>query len=333
MPLRSRVTAFIKAGIDRTVGARLDVIEGVVNRLADAIARAGDENARRAQALTAELASMREELARRDTNLLEQIQRVRDIAAADFDGIPELRTQLLEARGTEAYKAAFSTLEPLVSVRIATFNRSALLLERAIPSVLRQTYSNLEVVVVGDGCTDDTAERLAAVPDPRVRFVNLPHQGIYPTEPRRRWMVAGAPAMNDAAQIAKGAWIAPLDDDDEFHPEHVACLLDRARSGRFEAVYGNLEVKPRIGESYVLRRYPPAFGHFGWQGAMYLSALRFFEYDLRAWVLDEVADWTMCRRMIEAGVRVGWVDRPVTILYPTGPRIAEAGEPQASDPT
>jgi hypothetical protein len=326
MPLRSRVTAFIKAGIGRTVGGRLDMIEGMMNRLVDAVARAGDENARRAQTLAAELASLREELARRDAELLARIQHVRDIAAAGFDAIPELRAQLLEARRTEPYNAAFSTPEPLVSVRIATFNRSALLLERAIPSVLRQTYRNLEVVVVGDGCTDDTAEKLAAVPDPRVRFVNLPHQGVYPNEPRRRWMVAGAPAMNEAAQIAKGAWIAPLDDDDEFHPDHVACLLEHARSGRFEAVYGNLEVKPRIGEPYVLRRYPPAFGHFGWQGAIYLAALRFFEYDLRAWVLDEVADWTMCRRMIEAGVRVGWVDRPVTVLYPTGPRVGEAAE-------
>ena len=218
-----------------------------------------------------------------------------------------------------------------MSIRIATFNRSALLLERAIPSVLRQSYRNLEIVVVGDGCTDDTAERLAALADPRIRFLNLPHQAIYPEEPRRRWMVGGATAMNEAARLARGAWIAPLDDDDEFHPDHVACLIERALSGGFEVVYGNLEVHPRGAEPYVLRRYPPAYGHFGWQGALYLSALRFFEYDLRSWVLDEVADWTMCRRMLETGVRVGWVDRPVTRLYPTGPRIEGASGQRALD--
>jgi hypothetical protein len=51
-----------------------------------------------------------------------------------------------------------------------------------------------------------------------------------------------------------------------------------------------------------------------------MGALRFFEYDLHSWVINEVADWTMCRRMLESGVRIGWVDQVVTTLYPRGPR-------------
>src|SRR5262249_1151961 len=45
--------------------------------------------------------------------------------------------------------------EPLVSVCVATYNRAGLLTERCLPSVLGQTYRRFELIVVGDGCTDE----------------------------------------------------------------------------------------------------------------------------------------------------------------------------------
>jgi len=41
------------------------------------------------------------------------------------------------------------------------------------------------VLIVADHCTDDTAERRGAIGDPRIRFINLPERGVYPTEPIR----------------------------------------------------------------------------------------------------------------------------------------------------
>src|SRR5713226_5860303 len=83
---------------------------------------------------------------------------------------------------------------PLVTVIVATYNRSRLLTERCIPSILGQSYDNLELIIVGDGCTDDTEELLSQLNDPRLRFYNLPERGRYPSDPLRRLMVAGAPA-------------------------------------------------------------------------------------------------------------------------------------------
>ena len=317
----------IEALIERAVGRRLDELGRRLDSISHQVSGSTSDLGRYQAEIRDELAALRADLTHRNAELRGDVQKVRDIVAADYDRISELRAQLLVARAGETYEQAFEVTEPLVSVRIATFNRSALLVERAISSVLRQTYENLEVVVVGDGCTDDTPQRIAGLHDPRISFVNLPHQGLYPGEPRRRWMVAGAPAMNEAARRARGPWIAPLDDDDEFLPDHIERLLQTARSGRFEMVYGNLVVRrPEAQDAYELRRYPPAYGHFGFQGALYMAALRFFEYDLKAWVLDEVADWTMCRRMVEAGVRVGWLDAAVTTLYPTGPRHSPGAE-------
>jgi len=48
-----------------------------------------------------------------------------------------------------------------------------------------------------------------------------------------------------------------------------------------------------------------------------MSALRCFEFSTRSWLLDEPADWNLCRRMLETGVRIGHADRVVTIHYPS----------------
>src|SRR5581483_3909922 len=100
------------------------------------------------------------------------------------------------------YERAFSDPEPLVTVRIPTYTRSRLLIERALPSIMRQTYQNFEVIVVGDGCTNDTAELVEAFGDPRVRFVNLPYRYPYPEDPEKRWCVAGGPGANVGAELA-----------------------------------------------------------------------------------------------------------------------------------
>ena len=96
--------------------------------------------------------------------------------------------------------------------------RTELLVERALPSIVRQTYQNFEVIVVGDGCTNDVAERIEDFGDPRVRFVNLPYRYPYPEDREHRWSVAGAPGVNVGTELARGTWLAMLGDDDELEP-------------------------------------------------------------------------------------------------------------------
>src|SRR5688500_7116824 len=101
------------------------------------------------------------------------------------------RAEFRRHRSSPEYQAAFDQPEPLVSICIGTYNRARLLRDRALRSSLAQTWSNIEIIVVGDCCTDETAELMAQVDDPRVRFVNLAKRGDYPEEPYLRWMVAG----------------------------------------------------------------------------------------------------------------------------------------------
>jgi hypothetical protein len=203
---------------------------------------------------------------------------------------------------------------PLVSVRIATYNRGRLVADRAIASALAQTHENLEVVVVGDHCDDATAEAVLSVKDPRVRFVNLPERGRYPSSPALRWMVAGAAPMNHALEIARGEWIAPLDDDDEFTPDHVEVLLDACRARGLEFAYGIAEMEQADGTWTRRGSWPVANGQIIHASVLWSSRIR-LRHDVRAWRLDEPGDWNLWWRMRDAGVPMGFVDRVVCRHY------------------
>ena len=93
---------------------------------------------------------------------------------------------------------------PLFSIVMATYNRSTLL-QRAIRSVLHQTYKNLELIIVDDGSVDNTEEAVKVFDDLRIVYVKQPNKGVLA-------------ARNKGLDLAKGEYVAFLDDDDEIVP-------------------------------------------------------------------------------------------------------------------
>jgi|SRR5664280_226144 Glycosyl transferase family 2 len=91
-----------------------------------------------------------------------------DWALGSVEGVTAQIDAYHAYRETDEYRAAYATAVPLVSVCMATLDRAELLIERSIASVLAQTHRNLQIVVVGDNCTDDTMQRLAALGDSRI---------------------------------------------------------------------------------------------------------------------------------------------------------------------
>ena len=114
---------------------------------------------------------------------------------------------------------------PLVSVVIATYNWSSVL-RHAIASALAQTFQSFEILVVGDGCTDDTTEVVAAFGDPRLRWHNLPYNSGSQAKPN-----------NTGIALARGDYIAYLGHDDLWHPTHLETLVGLVRQGRGDVFY------------------------------------------------------------------------------------------------
>jgi glycosyltransferase involved in cell wall biosynthesis len=221
-------------------------------------------------------------------------------------------------RSSAEYERAYVHPQPLISVVIPTYDNYTLLRERSIPSILAQSYQNFEIVVVGDAAPEDTRQVVDGFDDPRISFHNLPYRGPYPEDPETRWLVSGVPAYNEAVRRAGGLWIAPLDDDDAFHPEHLERLLKRARDERLELVYSRLAVHFGSGRRDTLGRFPPELGEFGVQSALYHSELgSIFEYELADAAFGLASDWALCLRMMEAGVLIGMLNEVTVDYYPS----------------
>jgi len=101
---------------------------------------------------------------------------------------------------------------PMVSVLISTFNRRQYLSE-ALSSALHQNYTNLQVIVVNDG-GQDVSDIVESCNDSRVVFIN------------RKENRGKAFSLNEALARAKGKYIAYLDDDDVYYPDHIERLVN-----------------------------------------------------------------------------------------------------------
>jgi glycosyl transferase family 2 len=272
--------------------------------------------------LYADLWSLRAELrtvGEKQEQLLRAIEAVQDRE-------PESRERVRHLRSAPDYARAFTDPDPLVSVTIPTWTNTSALLDIALPSVLVQTHTNIEVVVVGDASPPEVEQAVLSSGDPRVRFANLPYRGPYPREPRRRWYAAGIPAINEAARLARGSWIAPQNDDDRFTPDHVERLLAAARDTRSEVAYGRFELTAPGHPPSTRGVFPPVMGEFTWQAGIYHAGLRFFEMELGDPWFDRPGDWSLCRRMLIAGVRMTMVDEIVAHLHQSGGGRVEAEE-------
>lgn len=232
------------------------------------------------------------------------------------DNVPLLRHQLDSIRKTNEYAAALDARHPLVTVRIASYRNTEALMDLAIASVRNQTYDNFELVIVNDGPNERTRRAVDGLHDPRIRYEEFPVRAQYPEDSHARWMVAGSPGMNRGADLAAGVWIAPLDDDDEFTPDHLEVLVALAREERVELAYGALTQKNLAnGEEHHIYSYPPAISQFSFQGAIYLAALRSaFRYDEQSWLVGEPGDWNLIRRMSAAGVTMASTPQVVAVM-------------------
>ena len=107
---------------------------------------------------------------------------------------------------------------PTVSVIISTRNRCKML-GNAIKSVLNQTFSDFELIIVDGASTDDTEKVIRSFNDSRIIYI------------KQKENISATDSLNRGLQIAKGEYIALQDDDDEWFPEKLEKQLQVFASG------------------------------------------------------------------------------------------------------
>lgn len=138
---------------------------------------------------------------------------------------------------------------PLVTVIMAAYNRAEVL-RYALASVVRQSYPNTEILVIGDACTDDTERVVTAVDDERVHWRNLETNFGSQVGPNQAGL-----------ESARGELIAYIGQDDLWRRDHLALLVaDIERSGADASSTVTAQVWPR--PVPTRRLLSPAAGDF-----------------------------------------------------------------------
>ena len=204
---------------------------------------------------------------------------------------------------------------PTITVLIPIHNQAAFL-KHSLASVLHQTVRDLDVIVSGDGCTDDSADVVAACHDPRVRWLGFPKGPGLGYANRAR-----------ALAEARSDLVAYLSPDDLWLPRHLETLLGALEregldfvfsrpimvrpNGRWDLYHFPFDAAAHVPVAPILPRLyflsPAQVLHTrvlleragDWEGRL----LRFGDVDL----------WLRCR---SAGARMRYVPEPTLVRLP-----------------
>ncbi len=208
---------------------------------------------------------------------------------------------------------------PAVSVVLPTFNRASTVLG-AVESVFRQTFSDIEVIVVDDGSQDGTADVLSRIDDPRLRVEVLTRN------------VGAGGARNVGIGLARAPWVAFQDSDDEWLPSKLERQMAQlANAGpSYVASYCGMAVVggldgPNTGRMNL--RYVPDAGLTGLDGDILSVILRESFVSTQTLVarrdalmqvggfdpnLPALEDWELVLRLAQQGL-FAFVDDPLVM--------------------
>ena len=194
----------------------------------------------------------------------------------------------------------------LVSVVIATYNRSNVL-PYAIGSVLDQTYQRFEILVIGDGCTDDSEQVVKAIDDVRIRWVGLAQNSGHQSTPN-----------NTGLREAKGEFVAYLGHDDLWFPHHLQACVDTIREGSDVAYDLSLMVAEDELSTSICSAVPYRPG--AWIPPSSIVHKRAIIDEVGGWqdyrILDCDPEVDLWRRMYDAGYRFRLAPRLSVVKIP-----------------
>lgn len=208
--------------------------------------------------------------------------------------------------------------EPRVSILIPSYARPTLLVDRCLSSIAAQTYKNIEIVIGNHGAdraTDsaawDACRSMWERGEIRDWFIlPVPRRRTYPPTAENHWLAGPVDPLNAALKVAKGAWLARIDDDDTWTPDHVEKLLRFAQAGNYEFVSSAYATDERV--------IGAERGIGGTQTWLWRSYLKFMRWNPDCWrkSWNRVNDMDLAERFRRAGVRIGYLDAVTATVSP-----------------
>lgn len=144
----------------------------------------------------------------------------------------------------KADSSIFDIAEPLVSVIIPAYNSMPYLTE-CIKSVVNQSYSNLQIIVIDDGSTDDTARFMQSLSDSRIDFTSTENRGV-------------SAARNLGLSKVAGEFVMFVDADDWIEPTYIEEAVSLMTEHKLDIVVGGTE--RILNEESSLLRLSPSQG-------------------------------------------------------------------------
>jgi glycosyltransferase involved in cell wall biosynthesis len=206
----------------------------------------------------------------------------------------------------------------LVSVLIPTYNRVDILFDRAIQSILKQTYQNYEIIIIDDGSVDGTYNRIIEFNHPKIKvYKNSRKKYRYPNKAIYHWFAGPVSALNFGLKFCNGQYIARIDDDDIWTDDHLSKLVSFLEKNKYEFVYSHLKVKMSISEdeSIITNEPDPLGNTCTW---LYKSYLKKFKINIHCWrkTKNRVNDVDVHDRFFKAGVKIGYLNEVTSIYLP-----------------
>jgi len=92
-------------------------------------------------------------------------------------------------------------------------------LENSVKSILNQSFTDFEFLIIDDGSTDSTEELISKIEDSRIKYIKLDHVGF-------------TSALNLGLSLAQNEWVARMDSDDIAHPDRLRIQIDKLNSDK-----------------------------------------------------------------------------------------------------
>lgn len=194
---------------------------------------------------------------------------------------------------------------PRVSVITALYN-NPISIERCINSILSQTYTNIEHIIIDGGSDESTLEIIRRYAENIDYIVSEPDKGIYD-------------AMNKGIRAAQGDYVCLLNSDDAYDVTHIAKLVEATAGSSSQVIYTNFKVDGKkvlssneIGQGIYL-------GNLNCNHATFLVPKQVYNavglYDLRYNIISDI-DWI--KRAFELGIKFKKIEEYTFNFYSGG---------------